>query len=96
MSTNQLSDLQLAEVAGQGRQQPGHQRGPQARLLLRERVADDHHLPAEVVLGQAERVERRRPDERIGRRLDVAHLSDEQVRELGRRVCDAAMPHIRD
>jgi hypothetical protein len=27
--------------------------------------------------------------------LDVAHLSDEQVRELGRRVADAALPGIR-
>jgi hypothetical protein len=27
--------------------------------------------------------------------LEVAHLSDEQVRELGRRVSDAAMPGIR-
>jgi hypothetical protein len=27
--------------------------------------------------------------------LDVAHLSDEQVRELGRRVSDAAQPSIR-
>jgi hypothetical protein len=27
--------------------------------------------------------------------LDVAHLSDDQVRELGRRVSDAALPGIR-
>jgi hypothetical protein len=27
--------------------------------------------------------------------LEVAHLSDDQVRELGRRVSDAAMPGIR-
>jgi hypothetical protein len=27
--------------------------------------------------------------------LDVAHLSDEQVRELGRRVSEAALPGIR-
>jgi hypothetical protein len=27
--------------------------------------------------------------------LEVAHLSDEQVRELGRRVSDAALPGIR-
>jgi hypothetical protein len=27
--------------------------------------------------------------------LDVAHLTDEQVRELGRRVSDAALPGIR-
>jgi hypothetical protein len=27
--------------------------------------------------------------------LEVAHLSDEQVRELGRRVSEAAMPGIR-
>ena len=28
--------------------------------------------------------------------LDVAHLTDEQVRELGRRVSDAALPGIRN
>lgn len=28
--------------------------------------------------------------------LDVAHLSDDQVRELGRRVSDAALPGIRN
>jgi hypothetical protein len=27
--------------------------------------------------------------------LDVAHLTDDQVRELGRRVSDAALPGIR-
>jgi hypothetical protein len=27
--------------------------------------------------------------------LDVAHLSDEQVRDLGRRISDAALPGIR-
>jgi hypothetical protein len=27
--------------------------------------------------------------------LDVAHMSDEQVRELGRRISDAALPAIR-
>lgn len=27
--------------------------------------------------------------------LDVAHLSDEQVRELGRRVSEAALPGVR-
>ena len=37
---------------------------------------------AEVVVGQAQRVERRRPDERVGRRLDVAGL--------GQRAADAA------
>jgi hypothetical protein len=28
--------------------------------------------------------------------LDITHLSDEQVRELGRRVSEAALPGIRD
>lgn len=27
--------------------------------------------------------------------LDIAHLSDEQVRELGRRVSEAALPSVR-
>jgi hypothetical protein len=27
--------------------------------------------------------------------LDVAHLTDEQVRELGRRVSEAALPGVR-
>jgi hypothetical protein len=35
----------------------------------------------------------RRELEQVG--LEVAHLSDEQVRELGRRVSDAALPGIR-
>jgi hypothetical protein len=35
----------------------------------------------------------RRELEQVG--LDVAHLSDEQVRELGRRVAEAAQPGVR-
>jgi hypothetical protein len=35
----------------------------------------------------------RRELEQVG--LDVAHLSDEQVRDLGRRVSEAALPGIR-
>jgi hypothetical protein len=35
----------------------------------------------------------RRELEQVG--LDVAHLTDDQVRELGRRVSDAALPGIR-
>jgi hypothetical protein len=35
----------------------------------------------------------RRELEQVG--LDVAHLSDEQVRELGHRVSQAAMPGVR-
>jgi hypothetical protein len=35
----------------------------------------------------------RRELEQVG--LDIAHLSDEQVRELGRRVSEAALPAMR-
>jgi hypothetical protein len=35
----------------------------------------------------------RRELEQVG--LDIAHLSDEQVRELGRRVSEVALPGIR-
>ena len=74
--------LAAGEVAGQRGQQAGQQRRPQRRLLLRQRVAHDDDLPPLVVVGQPERVEGRRPDERVGRRLDVAGL--------GERAADAA------
>jgi hypothetical protein len=59
-SKSATSRLPPGEVAGQRRQQPRQQRCAQPRLLLRQRIADDEQPCCAVVVGQAERVQRRR------------------------------------